>query len=89
MCREDISPAPPFFTSALASNLIQFKPGERALGTPWVGPRNGLEVLEERKILPLPEFELLSSNPQLAAIPIGLSRHLTYIVTNVKYVILI
>jgi hypothetical protein len=39
-----------------------------------MGPRNGLEVLEERKILPLPELEPLSSNPQLVVIPTRLSR---------------
>jgi hypothetical protein len=57
-----------FLTSALvggewsASRPSRFTPGEIAPGTRWiggwVGPRTGLDDVEERKILPLPELEL-------------------------------
>jgi hypothetical protein len=43
----------------LASRLIHVTPGEVAHGTHsiggWVGPGAGLNVLEKRKILPLPD----------------------------------
>jgi hypothetical protein len=57
-----------FLTSAIAggewlvSRLGCFTPGERASGTLWTGvwvnPRVGLDDMEERKFLTLPEFEL-------------------------------
>jgi hypothetical protein len=57
-----------FFTSALgggewsASCPCRFTPGERAHGTHWtggwVGPRAGLDDMEERKILDLTGTEL-------------------------------
>jgi hypothetical protein len=59
-----------FFTSALvggersASRPGLFTPGERAPGTHliggWVGPRAGLDDVEERKFLTLPGLELRS-----------------------------
>jgi hypothetical protein len=60
--------APPFMTSALdkgewsASRPGRFTPGERALGTHWIGgrvnPRAGLDDVEKRKFLTLPGLEL-------------------------------
>jgi hypothetical protein len=57
-----------FLTSALvggewlASRPGRFTPGERAPGTHCigssVGPKVGLDNMERRKILPLPEFKL-------------------------------
>jgi hypothetical protein len=57
-----------FLTSALvgsewsASRPGRFTPKERAPGTHWirgwVGPRTGLDAVENRTILPLPVFEL-------------------------------
>jgi hypothetical protein len=56
-----------FLTSALvgvewsASRLGPFNPGDRALGTHLIeclGPRTGLDDMEERKVLPLPELGL-------------------------------
>jgi hypothetical protein len=57
-----------FFTSALvggecsASRPGRFTPGERALGTHWIGswvnPRAGLDDVEKRKFLTLPGLEL-------------------------------
>jgi hypothetical protein len=45
----------------------RFTPGERSPGTNWIGgwmgPRAGLDVVQERKILPLPEFETWPSSP--------------------------
>jgi hypothetical protein len=45
-----------------ASRPGRFTPIERASGTHWiggwVGPRTGLDDVERRKILPLPELEL-------------------------------
>jgi hypothetical protein len=43
-------------------------PGERALGTHWIGgwvdPEGGLDYLEKRKFLILPELELLPLSRQ-------------------------
>jgi hypothetical protein len=57
-----------FFTSALVggewsgSHPGCFTPGEIAHGTHWiwgwVGPRTGLDDMEKRKILALPELEI-------------------------------
>jgi hypothetical protein len=57
-----------FLTSALAggewsaSRCHDFTPGERALGTHWIGgwvdPRAGLNDVEKRKFLTLPGIEL-------------------------------
>jgi hypothetical protein len=57
-----------FLASALvrgewsASRPCCFTPGERALGTHWiggwVGPRIGLDNVERRTILPLPGLEI-------------------------------
>jgi hypothetical protein len=55
-----------FFTSALAgasaSRPCRFTPGERTPGTHWiggwVGPRAGLDDVENRKFLTLPGLEL-------------------------------
>jgi hypothetical protein len=71
-----------FLASALvggewsASRPCRFTPGERAPGTQWiggwVGPRAGLNDVEKRKFLTLPELELrppLSSSPWPVAIP--------------------
>jgi hypothetical protein len=45
-----------------ASSPGRFTPGERDPGTQWIGGwvchRSGLDYLERRKILPLPELEL-------------------------------
>jgi hypothetical protein len=59
-----------FLTSALvggelsASRPGRFTAGERSPGTHWrggwVGPRAGMDDVEKRKILPLPELELRS-----------------------------
>jgi hypothetical protein len=58
-----------FLNSALAGGEwsalrpCRFVPGERATSTHWmggwVGPRGGLDDLEERKFLTLPGLELL------------------------------
>jgi hypothetical protein len=45
----------------LASCLIRFTPGERALSTQWIGwvdPRNSLDDMEKRKFLTLLGLEL-------------------------------
>jgi hypothetical protein len=53
-----------FLISALAggewsaSCPCYFNPGERAPGTHWMGPRAGLDNMEKRKSLTLPELEL-------------------------------
>jgi hypothetical protein len=57
-----------FLTSALvgvewsASHPGRFTPGKRALGTHWiggwVGPRTGLDAVEQRKFLAVPGLEL-------------------------------
>jgi hypothetical protein len=57
-----------FLTSALAggewsgSRPCRFTPGEEAPGTHWIGgwvdPRDGLDHVEKRKFLSLPELEL-------------------------------
>jgi hypothetical protein len=57
-----------FLTSTLAggewsaSRPYRFTPGERALGTQWIGgwvdPRAGLDDVENRKFLILPGLEL-------------------------------
>jgi hypothetical protein len=54
---------PPFFTSTLigdkwsASRPCHFTPGERALGTHWIGgwvdPRAGVDDVKKRKFLKL------------------------------------
>jgi hypothetical protein len=59
--------APTLLTSALdggewsVSHNGHFTPGEIALGTHWiggwVGPKVGLNIVEKRKILPLPGIE--------------------------------
>jgi hypothetical protein len=59
--------APPFFTSVLdggewsASLPVRFTPVERVPGTHWIGgwlgPTAGLNAVETRKNLPLPEIE--------------------------------
>jgi hypothetical protein len=45
-----------------ASNPGRFTPGKRAPGTHWIGglvePRAGLDDVEKKKILTLPELEL-------------------------------
>jgi hypothetical protein len=69
-----------FLTSALvggecSSRLGRFTPGERALGTHWIGdwmgPKAGLDDVEERKFLSLTRLELRLS---IVAIPAALSR---------------
>jgi hypothetical protein len=66
--------APPFLTSALlegewsASRPGRFIPGEIAPpGTHWMGGwddlRAGLDVVESRKVIPLPELEPRLSSP--------------------------
>jgi hypothetical protein len=46
------------------SRLSRFTPGERVPGTHWreggVGPRTGLDDVENRKLLPLPGLEVLN-----------------------------
>jgi hypothetical protein len=46
----------------VSSRTSHFLPGEMALGSHWLGgwlgPRTGLEDVEERKYLPLPGLEL-------------------------------
>jgi hypothetical protein len=63
-----------------ASRPGRFTPGERAPGTHWiggwVGPRVGLEAVEKRKFLPLPEIETGAVQP--VAIPTELSRLLGF-----------
>jgi hypothetical protein len=58
---------PVFFASALVGGVVSFAPrplypGERALGTHWIGgwmgPGSGLDDVERRKILPPPGLEL-------------------------------
>jgi hypothetical protein len=58
---------PPTYSSLIrgewsASLPGRFTPGERASCTHWIGgwmgPRTGLDVVERRKILPLPVLEL-------------------------------
>jgi hypothetical protein len=45
-----------------ASRPDRFTPGERALGTHWIGgwvdPRAGLDDVEKKKFLTLPELKL-------------------------------
>jgi hypothetical protein len=65
--------ATPFLTTALdegewsASHHGRFSREEIAPGTHWpggwVGPRTGLDTVEKRKTLPLPEIELRPSIP--------------------------
>jgi hypothetical protein len=75
-----------FLTSAIvgaewsASRPGPFTSGERApdvhLIGEWLGPRTGLDDMDERKFLSLPELgspATLSSSPQPIAIPIALS----------------
>jgi hypothetical protein len=51
------------------SRLGRFTPREISLRTlwirGWVGPKVGLDVMEKRKIFPLPEIELQLSSPLL------------------------
>jgi hypothetical protein len=65
----------------LASRLGRFTPGETASGTHWiggwVGPGDGLDAVEKRKIPPSPpppgiELPTPSSSLQPVAIPTGL-----------------
>jgi hypothetical protein len=64
----------------LASRPCRFTPGERATGTHRiggrVGPKAGLDHMEKRKFLTLPEFEFrpLGSPTKLFAIPTTLPR---------------
>jgi hypothetical protein len=50
-----------------ASRPDRLTPGERApdshLIGGWVGPRTGLDVVQKRKILPLPEIQPRPSSP--------------------------
>jgi hypothetical protein len=86
-----------FLTSALAvgewstSHLGPFSPGERAPGTHWlgcwVGPRAGLDDVEKRKFLILPELELraLGCPARSCAIPTALSQLLDdRMILNIK-----
>jgi hypothetical protein len=76
--------AQPFFTSALdRGEWLTTRPGrftflERAHCTHWiggwVGPRAGLDVVEKRKIMPLPGIEPRQSSPYPVAMPTELSR---------------
>jgi hypothetical protein len=77
--------APSFSTSTLdggewsTSRSCRFTPGERAPGTHWirwVGPRSGLNAMEERKILHLLGIETRAAEP--VAIQTELSRILIY-----------
>jgi hypothetical protein len=57
--------------------LDRFTPEEKAPGThwigDWVGPRDCLDAVENRKILPLPGIELRLSNTHPVTIPTELS----------------
>jgi hypothetical protein len=61
---------PPFLTSAPDGQLhapAALPPGEIAPGTHWIGgwmgPRDGLEAMDKRQILPPPEIEPRPSRP--------------------------
>jgi hypothetical protein len=71
--------ARPFLISALdegewsASRSGRFTPGERSLGTHWigglVGNRVGMDTVENRKIIfPLPRIEPMSCSPESVTI---------------------
>jgi hypothetical protein len=55
----------------LASHPGRFTPGERAPGTHWIGgwmnPRAGLDDVEKRKFMNLPELELRPPKSQPVA----------------------
>jgi hypothetical protein len=75
-----------FLTSALdesewsASLLSHLSLGEKASGTYWVGgwvrPGTGLDDVEKRKPLPIPELK--SPTPQRVAIPYTVGSYLLY-----------
>jgi hypothetical protein len=73
--------APSFLISALdggewsASRSGHFIPEKIAPNAHWIGgymgPRAGLDAVEERKILPLPEFEARPSSPWPVVLPLA------------------
>jgi hypothetical protein len=72
-----------------ASHLGHFKPREAASGTHWivrVGLRDGLEAVEKRKFLNLPEIKLRSLQPVSSRYPdsLYLSGGQTFSVLNGK-----